>query len=575
MAVSMSRLPSKATSQCGPSPTAAQRPAAAGISMRNVTVGGTSPGSSYPSSNTAPQERRLVTASASLPAARLERINRQVKMGPIGSSDVVKPTFTFTPAAFEKQAPRQTSAQIAVFGQSTGNPALDAVDRPTTFLAMSPSGTECLMGSADHAAYTFSALNGGPFKRLYTKTSGHVDWVSCGVYAGGEGHTIVTGGVDGNLIVWKGGQKEASGAFHCRQGPVCVMKCASTIQPLVVTGGHDGTVCVWDVSCCGLRGGRIGSSRSSVLANRSARGRSSDLGHGQQSDIPEPTELRARIQVTSGSAKNLPPITSMSDVVSHKAMRAQSGVFREGGECDGHDGDDTDDESGERKGEGPRQEEEGGKIIATGTETGIVSLWDLIAGRCIRPVMGKHRGTVGRVVANGNGASIYLTASVDGRVAVWDIRTPLGSASGDVLGATESVEVFTSSEKKAAPVTELCLVNPQRIVSSGADGRVALLDLRNLQEPMMMKDDRRESVRGTLKGGHSNSPVGSLCLHPSKQMCFSGGMMDDWVVCHDLATLRPIYAMDAMCRTASFLVCGWSQLIVSGDSGNASIFSWE
>ena len=74
--------------------------------------------------------------------------------GPINPSG-----FEFDPASFEKK--RQQS-----------QPTSES-DRPSTCIAVNPSQSECCVGSADHASYTFSTRNASPLRRLYSRTAGH------------------------------------------------------------------------------------------------------------------------------------------------------------------------------------------------------------------------------------------------------------------------------------------------------------------------------------------------------------------------------------------------------------------
>ncbi|GIL71318.1 hypothetical protein Vretifemale_1839 [Volvox reticuliferus] len=77
----------------------------------------------------------------------------------------------------------------------------DLSDRPNTCSAADWSRGEVVIGSTDHALYVLDVNRGLLKKRtLYSKTSGHAEWVTCVTYAS-QGR-IVSGGMDSKLWVW-------------------------------------------------------------------------------------------------------------------------------------------------------------------------------------------------------------------------------------------------------------------------------------------------------------------------------------------------------------------------------------
>jgi len=127
----------------------------------------------------APRDRREKPRAVSNP--------EQWKSGPINPDG-----FEFNPASFEKK-------------RVQSGDSCDA-DRPTTAIAVNVGGTECCVGSSDHAAYTFNVSNANPLRRLYGRSSGHSEWVSAVGYLG-DGR-VVTGGMDGKVCVWRRGGSE-------------------------------------------------------------------------------------------------------------------------------------------------------------------------------------------------------------------------------------------------------------------------------------------------------------------------------------------------------------------------------
>lgn len=68
---------------------------------------------------------------------------------------------------------------------------LDQSDRPA--LCMSVNDTEVVVGSSDHALYTFDLTNGRKLRTLYSKQFGHKEWVTCVAHIPCDGR-IVSGG---------------------------------------------------------------------------------------------------------------------------------------------------------------------------------------------------------------------------------------------------------------------------------------------------------------------------------------------------------------------------------------------
>lgn len=193
----------------------------------------------------------------------------------------------------------------------------------------------------------------------------------------------------------------------------------------------------------------------------------------------------------------------------------------------------------------------------SGANNGLISLWDVNAVKCTKAAVGKHGSQVQHVVSYSD--STFLTASVDGKVGLWDTRAALGSATGNEIGATLSHTPFMSTQRNAAaPISGLCKVDDNYIVVSG-DTHVALLDVRSLKRV------------GEFMTGHKH-PVVSLCVGGGG-MCFSGGM-DGMVIAHDLQTQRPTYGMGANKGSAGYIACTEDRLIVSGDDGHALVYDF-
>ncbi|GMH88426.1 hypothetical protein TL16_g11153 [Triparma laevis f. inornata] len=346
-------------------------------------------------------------------------------------------------------------------------------DRPSTCIAVNPNQSECVVGSADHASYTFSTRNASPLRRLYSRTTGHSDWVSACTYL--CDNRILTGGMDGKVCLWRRGGSDCTDLFG-EQGSVSVLKSLSTDTPLAVSAGYDGSVIVWNC----------------------------------QSVSVIPTKIENK-------RKQLPPLTAFSHNSELMAM--------------------------------------------SGSNNGLVSLWDLNSGVCTRAAAGKHLAQIQHVAPDGFDPSTFYTGGVDGKIGLWDTRGPLGSATGNEIGATLSTTPFFSQGRQgAAPISGLCDVDDNTLVVSGGTS-VALLDKRMnlavIEKPMH---------------GHSQ-PIASLCIGNGGSVSFSGAI-DGMVICHNLQTMQPIYGMGANKKSSAFLAATDNRLIVTGDDGHALLYDF-
>ncbi|KAK3200891.1 hypothetical protein GRF29_213g314761 [Pseudopithomyces chartarum] len=102
------------------------------------------------------------------------------------------------------------------------------------------------------------------------------------------------------------------------------------------------------------------------------------------------------------------------------------------------------------------------RFVSTGGDK-TVFFWDVQTAQTIRRFTG-HAGRVNRGVFGGEGDSIIVSASFDGSVKVWDVRS------------TNYKPIMTFSDAKDS-VTDV-LVFDAEIISSSVDGRVRSYDLR-------------------------------------------------------------------------------------------------
>ncbi|GLC37310.1 hypothetical protein PLESTB_001137600 [Pleodorina starrii] len=119
----------------------------------------------------------------------------------------------------------------------------DLSDRPNACSAADWSRGEVVIGSTDHALYVLDANRGLRKRTLYSKTSGHAEWVTCVTYAGGG--RIVSGGMDSKLWVWPAsGNKGMVAEAHF--GPISQVK-YDKCSDLVVSASYDKTIRLWEL----------------------------------------------------------------------------------------------------------------------------------------------------------------------------------------------------------------------------------------------------------------------------------------------------------------------------------------
>ena len=117
-----------------------------------------------------------------------------------------------------------------------------ASDRPIMCLSVYDEN-EAVVGSSDHALYTFDPSTGRKKRRLYTKRHGHREWVTCCTYTStGE---ILSGGMDSKICVWD------RKALRCdemlgHRGSVSTLLSGKNCD-IAISGSYDRTIRVWNV----------------------------------------------------------------------------------------------------------------------------------------------------------------------------------------------------------------------------------------------------------------------------------------------------------------------------------------
>lgn len=109
-----------------------------------------------------------------------------------------------------------------------------------------------VVGSSDHALYVVDVQSSKRRRTLYTKTTGHSEWVTACQYL--PDGCIISGGMDSMLCLWEANSNRCQ-QLTAHAAPISAVDISST--GLAVSASYDKTVRVWDIggrraseSCC-------------------------------------------------------------------------------------------------------------------------------------------------------------------------------------------------------------------------------------------------------------------------------------------------------------------------------------
>lgn len=136
---------------------------------------------------------------------------------------------------------------------------VDVSDRPNTCASVDWAAGEAVVGCSDHALYGVDVHSGRLRRTLYTKKSGHTEWVTCVTHTS-DGR-VVSGGMDSRLCLWPRGGAACQN-LEGHSSSVSQVK-LDKHSGAVLSASYDKSVKVWDVNSSRAR---LGSSLEGHVA---------------------------------------------------------------------------------------------------------------------------------------------------------------------------------------------------------------------------------------------------------------------------------------------------------------------
>ena len=220
-------------------------------------------------------------------------------------------------------------------------------------------------------------------------------------------------------------------------------------RPVIVSGGHDGTVRVWDLESgepvLGPLTGHDDIVRAVAVGDR----------HGRPVIVSGGDDRTVRVWDLESGEPVLGPLTGHDDGVHAVAVGARHGR----------------------------------PVIVSGSDDGTVRVWDLESGEpALGPLTGHVCGVRGVAVGERHGRPVIVSGGHDGTVRVWDLESG-EPALGPLTGHDGIVKAVAVGDRHGRPV----------IVSGGDDRTVRVWDLESGEPalgPLTCHDDGVHAVAG-------------------------------------------------------------------------------
>ncbi|KAF6262043.1 WD40-repeat-containing domain protein [Scenedesmus sp. NREL 46B-D3] len=279
-------------------------------------------------------------------------------------------------------------------------------DRPLLCSAANWSSNEVVIGSSDHGLYVVDAAAGKKRRTLYSKTTGHTQWVACVCCL--PGGRVLSGGLDGRLWLWPAAGSAGCEIQAAHAAPVSKVACLTPAQPtgpatasgssmLAVSCSYDKTVKVWDVSSSRCKPVAVLQGHAGPVLELVVHPGGRSIATGDRKGGLMCWDLGSGSSCWGAAAAHQGHISALA----WSAARAPAQDAGNDGSC----------------------------CVISGGQDGVVQVWDGRTGGCVATQavhVGKQgRGAVSNIVTGcGSSGNLVVTAGADMTLRVMDAAQP-------------------------------------------------------------------------------------------------------------------------------------------------------
>lgn len=313
-----------------------------------------------------------------------------------------------------------------------------ASDRPLYCLSVNEHNGSFVVGGASHSLYVYSLDSATLRRELYSKTSGHTEWVTCcASLADGR---VLSGSMDSKLCLWA---SSGSRAVDLLGHTGSVSKLAVDARDIGVSASYDRTIRVWSLNA----------RQPKELHAMKATGPITALDWHNSAVLSGSREGQLSLwDVNTGAC-----VRHLSPAGTAQILTAQFGSVERGVAASAS--------AAEAQSKGVDQPQSGAEwLVAAGGSDGFLRLYDLRSESCIFQ----------KRLSTGNPGSVTDVAFGLGRLAVG-----LSDGVVSVLDARQGFKTVSVLSGHRAPVQAVRFApnDPDVLVSAASNGWVAVHDL--------------------------------------------------------------------------------------------------
>jgi WD40 repeat protein len=365
---------------------------------------------------------------------------------------------------------------------------VDLSHRPILCGAVSLNGQECTFGGADHALYCVDTESCGLTRSLYgPRAGGHKDWVTSVAYAANG--LILSGGMDGSVCLWDAPTTSRSTR-------------RSTKPPKVAPRSQNFTAHAGSVS----------------TIKTDTRGHAVSASYGEYGEV----------KVWKVTSSNIQGLCELS--------------------------------ANEVSGKSPAMDlawsSTNGNAVAAGYRSGYLYLWDVTTQQ-VQQGCKAHTGHVTCVISAARDvaelSSCLISGGQDGYTHFWDTRSPWNA----------TVASLASHRRKNQGVGSVggIIMDGYQLISYGADTNVVVTDMRSNRSAATLSHHQDFIYCMGLVKGH----------RAGKDLLFTGAG-DGMLLCYDLQNRELQYGLGCTIGAVRCLNFAGSKLFAAGDDGNVTVY---